>query len=301
MAINNTNLVVQMQTHYGEGIALVDESWRRCMHVHTDDVGSKRIAALNSVPELAAWDGSADLTGSSQVIDPDSIGATTLAYSQFAQTIDVAKLLARDVPSIMTELARAQGMAVQSTYATTAWALLPLLHGTETVADGDYAIDTTHHTKDGGDDRDNTLATTLDAAALSALRVKQREWLNHAEVRMDLTQFRTIIMIPSELEDTAVQILQSEFSSSQLQVNPQYVYGNMTYVVAPWLTNATYWYAVVAPEYGQATNPLHFWERSAADYNVLLDHDNLKHRMVVDCAIVADVGPTPDGLFGFGA
>jgi len=297
MAISTSNLIHTTVQRFLEGQSLVKDSWREVFVEDKTDDGSLRRASVESVVMPATWDGDADLTGS-QIVAPDSQGATTLSYQAYIQTIDIPKYTAKDVPGITGMLAQAQGMGVASRYATTAWALFGNAFSSETVANGQALCSTAHTTAGGGgNERSNKVTTALDRAALDTVRQMAREWVNYSEVIMDLADYDAVLVVPAELEATARQILGSSVTSGQMQAN-QWAGYPIKLVVSPYLSDANDWFYVLEPKYGAALNPLIFWERSAPSFQVITDQDNLKTRLIVDFACVADAGPEPTGIFG---
>ena len=294
-SIDKTNIIHESVTRFLEGQSLVSDSWRKIyMEDFTDD-GSLRRAQLDSVAEPPTWDGTTDFTGS-QIVTPDSQGATTLTYQAYVQTIDITKYLIKDVPNIVQQLSQAQGMATASRFASTAWALLGNAFGSETVADGKALCATDHATASAT--RSNKVTTALDRAALDTVRQMAREWVNFADVVMDLADYDACLVVPAELEASARQILGSDYTSDQMQANQWRTYGHVSLVVSPYLSDANDWFYCLEPKYGPALNPLIFWNRSRPEFQVITDQDNLKTRLIVDFACVADSGPDPTGIFG---
>jgi hypothetical protein len=294
MAISTSNLIHTTVQRFLEGQSLVKDSWREVFVEDKTDDGSLRRASVESVVMPATWDGTSDMTGG-QIVAPDSTGATTLAYQAYVQTIDIPKYTAKDVPGITGMLAQAQGMGVASRYSTAAWALFGNAFASETVADTKALCATDHTT--ATTTRSNKVTTALDRAALDTVRQMAREWVNYSDVIMDLADYDAVLVVPAELEATARQILGSSVTSGQMQAN-QWAGYPIKLVVSPYLTDANDWFYVLEPKYGAALNPLIFWERSAPSFQVITDQDNLKTRLIVDFACVADAGPEPTGIFG---
>jgi len=293
MAISTSNLIHTTVQRFLEGQSLVKDDWRKVFIEDKTDDGSLRRASVESVPMPATWDGDADVSAVSGT--PDSTGATTLSYQAYCQIVDVGKYVAKDVPGIVGMLAQAQGMGVASRYATTAWALFGNAFASETVADTKALCATDHTTT--STTRSNKVTTALDRAALDTVRQMAREWANFSDEIMDLADYDACLVVPAELEATARQILGSSVTSGQMQAN-QWAGYPITLVVSPYLTDANDWFYVLEPKYGASLNPLIFWERSAPSYQVITDQDNLKTRLIVDFACVADAGPEPTGIFG---
>jgi len=298
VALSTSNVKSIAVERYFEGVANVNPAWRSVFNIITKDAASMRIAAMTGVASPPTWDGVADLTD--VAIDaPGASNGTSLSYQAYATSVAIGKYDIKDLPDIVSMAARKLGMSVESKRAELAWTLVAAINAgtTQITNPGTGNVDfiaTTHDT--ATTTRANLVNTALDRSAFLTAIQAAREWVNYQDQITDWAQMHKFLLVPAELEATAHQIVGSQHTSSNLQLNTAGMY-NTTVVVAPYLTDATDWAISVDPASGFAA-PLNYWQRSEPEFRVIVDQDNLKVRLQVDFADVAAVAPLPDGYYG---
>ena len=120
-----------------------------------------------------------------------------------------------------------------------------------------------------------------------------RNWVSYQNIPMDLTDFGFFLVVPPALEETAVEILGSQYSSNQMQVNAAGAY-NTTTIVWNQLTDTNNWFLMSK----SVERLFGFWMRSTPTFNVVYDQNNLNWKLNIDLAIKAYHRPTPDGGYG---
>lgn len=287
MALSTSNVKDTAVRSYFEGIARVPTPWTNFFAISRDDVAALRLAAMTGIDTTPTWDGSSDLT--TQAVD--STGSKTLNYSTFGAQVRIGKYDVKDVPGIVQQAARKLGMSVAKRYDVTAATLLANAFTSATTADGQPLCDTAHTMTSGT--RSNKLTTALDRTALVAAIKAARKWQNYQTQKTDMVVGRVYLVVTPDLEEAALQAVQSMYTSDQNQVNILRGF-DITVVVWNELSDANDWF-LVFPDFA---NPLHLWERSAPDFMADVDQDNLATKLNVDFAIVASPDPQPDGIIG---
>ena len=289
MALTTSNVKHEGVKSFMEGLVLADTSWRKVQKFHADDEASLRIAALTGIGNTPSWDGTADLTTATV----DSTGATTLTYAAYGMQVLIPKYDTLDVPGIVQAAADKLGRSVGATYATTAWGIYGDAFATETTADTKYLCATDHTMTSGT--RSNKGTSALDRTALEAAITALANWQNYQTQKYNLSRGKLFLIVSPTLMFTAHQVVNSMFTSSNLQQN---VLAGMPIevLVSEYLSDANDWFVQVDPG---VEAPIHFWERSGPDFSVaLFDQDNRKTKLNVDFAVVVDAGPQPDGIYG---
>ena len=292
-AISTSNAKAIAVSSFFEGMIQPDDSWSKIVDFRTDDVAALNISALTGVPTPGSWDGTSDLTGS-QVVATGSTGKNSHTYTVYAQACDVNRYDILDVPNILQQFSRKQGLSVASLYAEQVWSTLGGAFATATTADGAYLCSAAHLTT--GANRSNLGSSALDRSSFLAGIQALREHVNYQGQVYDLAQYKKYLVVPAELEEVALQIVGSSVSSSEMQINTAGLY-NTEVIVAPYLTDANDWFLIVDPS---VEAPLTFWQRQAPRYQVIQDQDNLKMRLIFDGAISCAASAQPDGIYGAG-
>jgi len=151
-----------------------------------------------------------------------------------------------------------------------------LIEANPLCADGQNLIDS-DHPLDDGTTYSNTSSTALSLTSLKAARLAHRSLVD-AEGR-PLAIMPNVLMVPVDLEDTAIQICYSAAlpGSANNDVNPVRSWG-LDVVVNPFLTDANNWYLI---DTTKAVKPVIY-----------------QHR--VEPHIVEQTGPDADGVFNRG-
>ncbi len=289
MSLTTSNVKHTAVIRYTEGLRQVPGNYRPLFRWHTDDEPSVRFAPLTGVGAVPQWSG-----GDLPTTQMDSAGASTVTYNKYGLQIQIDKYDAKDVPGIVEGASAKIGIAVAQTYAVEAASQFNSSFTTvigSTPAGGQFVFDTDHPTASGAT-RSNKTTSALDRTAFMAAVQAYRTWVSYQNINMDLTDLGFFLVIPPGLEETAVEILGSQYSSSQMQVNAAGAY-NTTLVVWPHLTDSNNWFLMSKGELMMG-----FWERSAPTFEVVYDQDNLNYKINVDFAIKSFVHPTPDGGYG---
>jgi phage major head subunit gpT-like protein len=312
MAMDNTNVKQIAVSSFMEGVVQPSDSWTQIFDVRQDDVASLRLAALTGIPDPGTWDGASDLTTASL----DSTGAVTMSYQGYGVQVRIGKYdAAGDVPGIVAMAARKLGRSVASKRAALAWAHLETAFtaGGSAIADGKALCASDHTTASGT--RSNLAAdSALDRSAfLAMLKQGFRSWVNYQDQPYDLADAPKFLVVPPDLEETALQIVGSPFAltsitravggdsdtstaaaPSQGEINTAGRY-NTQVIVSPYLADTNNYYLICDPS---IESPLTYWDRSPADFRVDIDQDNGAVKLSVDWASATQSGPQPDGIIG---
>lgn len=271
---------------YTEGLQAIPGAYRSLFQWHSEDEPRIRVAGLTGPGTIPQWTGGALTTA-----QMDSAGAVNVDYTKYGLQIQVDKYDQKDVPGIIDAASQKAGLAVTQTYATVAATQFNSGFTNTTAVDSQYVFDT-DHTTSGTATRSNKSTSALDRTAFMAAIQSYRNWVSYAGVSMDLVEAGFWLVIPPGLEETAVEILGSQYSSNQMQVNAAGSY-NTSMLVWPFLTDTNNWFLM-----SKSTQLFGFFERSQPDFQVSYDSDSKAWKLSLDFAIASFVHPTPDGGFG---
>lgn len=272
---------------YTEGLQQISGAYRALYDWHNEDEPRIRVAALTGPGTIPQWTG-----GSLTTAQMDTAGAVNVDYTKYGIQLQVDKYDQKDVPGIVQAASAKAGLAVAQTYATVAAAQFNNGFTNTTAVDSKSVFATDHTIKDSAATRSNKTTSALDRTAFMNAIQSYRNWVSYSGVSMDLVEAGFWLLIPPGLEETAVEILGSQYSSNQMQVNAAGAY-NTTTVVWPFLTDSNNWFLM-----SKSTKLFGFFERSAPDFQVSYDADSKAWKLSIDFAVSGFVNPTPDGGFG---
>jgi len=129
--------------------------------------------------------------------------------------------------------------------------------------DGLEFFDTAH--KEGSyytTSQSNLGSSALDEAALSAAKVAMRKFKDDRGKPMNI--IGDILVVPPDLEFTAMKLLKSATSDASGNVNVHQ--GSFTLIVSPWITDTDAWYLLCG---NRVTKPLIFQDREATKFEAL--------------------------------
>ncbi len=293
MALTTSNVKQVSVSRFFEGLSSVPDHWRKIVDFRNTDTASLRIAALTGIGDVPDWDGSAAITSAAI----DSTGASTLTYSGFAVQVKISKYDIKDIPEITQLSAQKLGQAVAEKYRKLAFTQLAGFT-TDTAgfatADGKGLADSTHTLAAGGT-RDNHLTAALSRTALMNGIKQMRQFPNYQGQYTSFADGPLLLVVPPELEATAIEIVHSSLSGAENQMNAVSMF-NVEIVVDPYMTDANDWCLMTADT---SSSPVKFWERSAPDFSLTeLQLDTRQLLMTCDFAVATANGPQPDGFIG---
>ena len=284
-----TNVKTTAVKSFFEGMNLINDNFRLFTNMHRENAAKLQIAALTGI-NVETWDGTSDLT--SETIESPATNGLSLSYSGYGVSVNISKFDVLDVPGIVEKASRKLGQAVGYKYQQLAFASVSNSF-TTTVVDG-IALCGDGHTTASGATRDNKLTSALDRAALATAIQQMREFPSYSNQYTNFADMPLVLIVPPALEQTAIQILDSQLSSDQMQVN-MFAGRPISLVVSPLLSDANDWFLTTGMT---EDSPYQMWERSAPVYTIHEDDDNRKIKVAVDFALATGLGPQPDGVVG---
>lgn len=285
MAMTTDNLKQIAVTRYMEGLRQVPGDYAQLFEQRSDDEASLRVASMTGVGAVPQWTG-----GDMPTAAIDQSGATTVTYTKYALDVIIDKYDAKDIPEIIANASAKLGIAVAQTRALTCVAKFTNGFTDTTAIDSVALFATTHAT--ATTTRSNRTSSALDRTSFMSAVKSYRKWVSYQDIPMDLTPFGFYLVVPPDLEETAVQIVGSPYSSNQMQTNVASTY-NTTVVVWPHLTSTTDWFLM-----SKAEKPLGYWQRTAPEFRVDIKPSDRTTHISVDMAQAAYNKPTPDGGYG---
>lgn len=274
---------------YFDGAAMVPSKWRDAYAWRYDDVGSLKLNGVESISTVPQWDGGEDLP---QVRVRD-IGYKTVTYVQYGVQLRLRKLDVRHDPTLLPRVAQRLGRAVENTYGNVAAAVLAGAFTTTTVVPGTKTLGATDHPTALGT-RSNKLTSALDLAAVFAAITLARNWEDYDGGDLDLAEGGWNLLHPTTagLEQTAAQVLGSQYTSDQLQVNTAGSYG---ITAIPWakLSDANDWHMT-----SKVVKPVCIWEASPPEDGTDVDPDSRGTKVSLDFALAAFAEVYPTGYIG---
>lgn len=276
---------------YAVGAASAPMPWESFVDFRTDDTAALRLAPITAVGRIPEWAGGDRPQTRARALEP-----LVIQYTKYALQARVDKFDLRDLPRIAGDISRRFGIAVPMTYGYIAAELFAAAFTTATTSyDGLSLLNTAHTTKVSGTTRSNRIGSALDRTALMSVILKMRKWIDYEGLSYDLVaQPGTLyLVVPPDLEEVAIETVQSALSGADMAVNVAGMYG-IQVVVWSLLSSTTEWFVCHSAEL-----PVKFWERSAPDVEVVAsDTDSGELKINVDFAVACKAGPTPDGIFG---
>jgi len=303
MALTTSNVKQTSVSRFFEGLSAVPDKWRKVVDFRNTDTASLRIASLTGIGDVPTWDGGgatpdAGITAAAI----DSTGASTLTYQGYAVQVKLNKYDIKDIPEITALTAQKLGQAVAEKYRKLAFTQLAGFTSTAAgfaTADG-KALAANDHTMTSGT-RDNLLTTALSRTAIMAAIKQLRQFKNYQQQFTSFADGALLLVVPPELEQTAIEIIHSGFSggvdsnASTMQMNAVSMF-NIEIVVDPYMSDANDWVLMTADN---ANSPIKFWERSSPDFSLTeIKQDTRQLLMTVDFAVATANGPQPDGFIG---
>jgi hypothetical protein len=291
LALTTDNVKQEVVEAYIDGAFQASTDWERVVEYRTDDVAALRLAPYAAVGRIPEWNG-----GDRPQTAVKALSPKVIEYKKFALQVRIDKFDLRDLPSMAAEVAGRFGVAVPTTYALEAAEVFAAAFTTATTSiDGLSLCNTAHTTQIAGVTRSNRLASALDRTALMAAIRLFRIWRDVKGLSYDVVSQGGgfTLLVPPGLEEVSNEIVFSQVSSSQNQINVAGGY-NINVLVWPLLADDNDWFLVSNREI-----PVKFWERSSPDLIVnVTDDDSGELKMNLDFAIVATAGPQPDGIVG---
>lgn len=285
-----TNVKTTAVRSFFEGISLINDDYRLFTNLHREDAGALQIAALTGIDTIDTWDGSDDLAPKS--ISSPGTNGLSLSYQGYGVSVNLPRYDIMDVPGIVEKTSRKLGQAVGYKYQQLAFASVSASF-TDAIVDGKVLCSGSHTTASGGT-RTNNISSALDRAALANAIQVMREFPNFQGQYTNYADMPLVLIVPPALEQTAIQILDSQLASDQMQVN-MFAGRPISLVVSPLLSDANDWFLCTRMT---EESPYQMWERSAPMYTITTDQDNRKLKIAVDFALATGLGPQPDGVVG---
>jgi len=287
-SLATTNVKTTAVTSFFEGVNLINDNYRLFTNMHREDAAKLQIAALTGIDDISDWNGTAVLDP--KTIESPAANGLSLTYSGYGVSVNISKFDVLDVPGIVEKASRKLGQAVGYKYQSLAFASVAASFTTN-IVDGN-PLSSNNHTLASGGTRDNKIATALDRSALANAIQVMREFPNYQGQYTNFADMPLVLIVPPALEQTAIQILDSQLSSDQMQVN-MFAGRPISLVVSPLLSDANDWFLCTGMT---DDSPYQMWERSAPMYTIKEDDDNRTIKIAVDFALSTGLGPQPDGL-----
>lgn len=288
MTISNDAKKVFVDAYF-DGAAMVPSKWRDAYAWRYDDVGSLKLNGVESISTVPQWDGGEDLP---QVRVRD-IGYKTVTYVQYGVQLRLRKLDVRHDPTLLPRVSQRLGRAVENTYGNVAAAVLAGAFTTTTVVPGTKTLGATDHPTALGT-RSNKLTSALDLAAVFAAITLARNWEDYDGGDLDLAEGGWNLFHPTTagLEQTAAQVLGSQYTSDQLQVNTAGSYG---ITAIPWakLSDTNDWHMT-----SKVVKPVCVWEASPPEDETAVDQDSRGTKISLDFALAGFAEVYPTGYIG---
>ena len=297
MAMTTSNVKQISVSRFFEGLSSVPDKWRKLVDFRNTDTASLRIAALTGIGDVPTWDGGGatpDAAITAAAID--STGSSTLAYQGYAVQVKLNKYDIKDIPEITQLAAQKLGQAVAEKYRKLAFTQVA---GFGSAAAGFATADTkavaaSAHSMTSGT-RTNLLEVGLTRTSLMKAVQMLRQFKNYQQQFTSFADGPLLLVVPPELEESAIEIVHSNLSSAANQINAASMF-NIEIVVDPYMTDANDWLLLTADS---TNSPFKFWERSSPDFSLSeLKLDTRQVLMTVDFAVATAAGPQPDGVIG---
>ena len=290
MAMDFTNVRERVLERVFEGLAAVDDQWTKVFKIHQRDAAGLRIASMEGIGDLQTWDGTSSITTASV----DSMGAKDIAYVAKAIQATIGYLDEKDIPGIVDDASRKIGVSVASTQAGQAYTAMHQAFGSLTTADGKALYATDHTTTSGT--RSNLGTSALSTSAVLAGVQALNEWVNFQDQKYPqaMNGEKLYLVVPPSLYATAVQIAQSQFTDSNLQVNAARGL-NLEVIQTPHLVGNE-WHLVVDPAINGG--PFVAFDRMPLEVVTTRDQDTKTLKITATYAMGVSAHPDPTGAFG---
>ena len=249
----------------------------KVVKVDRDDVASLKKAAMQGITTVQAWDGISDPTGGT-LASVSSSYQQSVNYSMFMLNVRLPAHDVMDIPNLISESARKLGFAVSNSVVGQGWGQV-VKAWTHDGADGKSPIDAAHPISGGVFDNKET--TTLDAAALADALTRLRRFKDLEGETYDAALGEIALVVPPELEKTALELVAPAFSGSDLSANFFASY-NITVVSSPYLTDSNNWMLVPVN-----STPIRLWLREAPIVTQYTDNPTNSLNLRVQCAMAS--------------
>ena len=231
------------------------QQMEKVVQVDRDDVASLKKAAMQGITTVQAWDGVSDPTGGT-LASVSSSHQQSVNYSMFLLNVRLPSHDVMDVPNLVSESARKLGFAVSNSVVGQGWGQV-VKAWTHDASGGVPPIDANHTLADGVTKFDNKETTTLDAAALADALTRLRRFKDLEGETYDAALGEIALVVPPELEKTALELVAPAFSGSDLSANFFASY-NITVVSSPYLTDSNNWALIPVN-----STPIRLWLRES--------------------------------------
>tara|TARA_R110002020_G_scaffold351287_1_gene564530 strand:- start:2801 stop:3685 length:885 start_codon:yes stop_codon:yes gene_type:complete len=290
MALSFDNVKERVLERVFEGLAAVDDQWTKVFKIHQLDAAGLRIASMEGIGDLPTWDGTSSITTASV----DAMGAKDISYVAKGISAHVGYLDERDIPNLVSDAARKIGVSVASTQASQAYTAMNQAFGSLTTADGKALYATDHTTTSGT--RSNLGTSALSTTAVMAAVTSLNQWVNFQDQKFPqaMNGEKLYLCVNPSLYATAVQIAQSQFTDSNLQVNAARGL-NIEVIQSPHL-GALDWHLVVDPMVNGG--PFVAFDRMPLEVVTTRDQDTKTLKITATYAMGVSAHPDPTGAFG---
>ena len=257
------------------------EQMEKVVRVDRDDVASLKKAAMQGITTVKAWDG---------VSDPASVGGTlasvsssyqqSVNYSMFMLNVRLPSHDVMDIGNLVSESARKLGFAVSNSVVGQGWGQV-VKAWTHDAANGKPPIDSAIPIPGDSSTFDNKETTTLDAAALADALTRLRRFKDLEGETYDAALGEIALVVPPELEKTALELVAPAFSGSDLSANFFASY-NLTVVSSPYLSDQNDWALIPVN-----STPIRLWLREAPIVTQYTDPATNTLNLRVQCAMAS--------------
>jgi hypothetical protein len=253
------------------------QQMEKVVRVDRDDVASLKKAAMQGITTVQAWDGVSDPTGGT-LASVSSSYQQSVNYSMFMLNVRLPSHDVMDIPNLVSESARKLGFAVSNSVVGQGWGQV-VKAWTHDGADGKPPIDAAHPISGGTFDNKET--TTLDAAALADALTRLRRFKDLEGETYDTALGEIALVVPPELEKTALELVAPAFSGSDLSANFFAAY-NIQVVSSPYLTDQNDWCLIPVN-----STPIRLWLRESPIVTQYTDPATNTLNLRVQCAMAS--------------
>jgi len=287
--------------NYIDGLGSVPDDWRKFSEFSTEQAGALRMTSMASIGEVAAWNGTADLSSSAT-----AAGASltkTLAVTQYGSQVTISRLDAETIPNLVAGMSRRMGVAVANTYAKQVFTKLGECLTSEETSDGKGFFASNHTVPGGSGTRSNVITSALDTAGIAAALKAAREWVDATGAPYDLSSGGYWLVCSPTLEEAAMQAVMSPYSlvntggtntSAQGLSNMVTQYLSVSdIIVSPHITDTNAFFLLP-----KLQPVLMAWQRLAPILRTVEDENTLAMKLTVDFALTAACQAEPIGIAG---
>ena len=290
--------------NYIDGLGSVPDDWRKFSEFSTEQAGALRMTSMASIGEVAAWNGTADLSSSAT-----AAGASltkTLAVTQYGSQVTISRLDAETIPNLVAGMSRRMGVAVANTYAKQVFTKLGECLTTEETSDGKGFFAANHTVPGGSGTRSNVVVTACDTAGIAACLKAAREWVDATGAPYDLSSGGYWLVCSPTLEEAAMQAVMSPYTLTTVATPaeggaPSQGLSNMVtqylsvsdIIVSPHITDTNAFFLLP-----KLQPVLMAWQRLAPILRTVEDENTLAMKLTVDFALTAACQAEPIGIAG---